>query len=162
MKTTKKLLAIFFVAATLVFSACSKEKEEVKPAIDLAGTSWEASVHNNTTVRGMSMVIDMQTTLDFRSANEGEFFVDLMLELPDIPGGNQHQNLSEPFTCVMKGNTLTITQVNAEGSEPESFDLTYNPADNTLMMPVPADMIEGMNPQQLLGTDKMVFHQIQR
>ena len=157
MKTTKKILALFFVAATMMFTACS-EKENDNPAIQLAGTGWESSIQNSTTISGVNMNLELQLVMDFKSDKEGELYAYISIEVPAMPAANQTQDMIDPFTYTFKGNTLTITS-NDENGEDSDMVLTYNPADNTFTAPIPPDMTDGMDPQQLLGTDHVVFHQ---
>ena len=65
MKTTKKILAMFFVAATMTLMSCEKDETTPEPAIQLAGTSWECEMNNVIYESGIQMNISLLSMIDF-------------------------------------------------------------------------------------------------
>ena len=105
MKTTKKLLAMCFVAMTMMFSACS-EKENNPVSVDLSGTSWEATIDNVYNYQGIvDMIISGVMSMDFTSSTAGELYTNVTVSVPDIPGNDQTMDDTVGTArTIMKGN----------------------------------------------------------
>ena len=91
---TLRYMAMFMLAATMIFASCGKDEPEPTPTptptptpgsseLVLNGTGWEASITNTANMMGVSMNIDMLNTMDFLSDSTGEMFTDFTMEVPD-------------------------------------------------------------------------------
>lgn len=168
---TMRFLAMFMLAATMIFASCGKDEPEPTPTptptptpgsseLVLNGTGWEASITNTANMMGVSMNIDMLNTMDFLSDSTGEMFTDFTMEVPDYPALNQSESSTEQFTYTFDGTTLVLTST-GEGSEPGDMGtMTYNATDNTFSMEIPDETYEGINLRDVLGIDKMTFHKV--
>lgn len=156
MKTTKKLLAMCFVAMTMMFSACS-EKENEPVDIDLTGTSWEANIENVYNYQGlMEISVSGVLSMDFSSSTEGELFTDVTMSAAGMQ--DQSMNETEPFTYTFDGTTLTLTSTGENAVPGDNGTMTYNAADKTFFMMVPDEEIaQGMNLRDIFGSDRVVF-----
>lgn len=157
MKTTKKLLAIFIVAATMMFAACS-EKENNPVSVDLSGTSWEATIDNVYNYQGIvDMIISGVMSMDFTSSTAGELYTNVTVSVPDIPGNDQTMDDTEEFTYTFDGTTLTLTSTGEDATTGDNGTMTYNAGDKTFTMIIPDESYEGMNLRDLYGSDRVVF-----
>ena len=150
MKTAKNILAMIFVATTMLFASCGDKEEKTLTAKDLNGTSWEANIVNSASQGGVQMNIDLHFALDFTSTTEYEMFMDLNLEVPTYPAANQRMNETDAGTYTIDGNKLVMTSTDGTNEV-----LTYNSKDDTFSMSVPDDEEEL---HEMLGADKVIFH----
>lgn len=160
MKTSKILVAMFFVAVTMAFAACNDKEDNPEPqpvAIDLTGSAWEGNLTSTFLYMGIDMNVEIFHSIDFTSKTQGLMFTEFSVDVPMLPGVSYSDTTSDAFTYVFSNNTLTITD-----SDGVAETLTYNPADSTFTMPVPDEVDEemGMSYQEMLGTDKIVFRKV--
>lgn len=151
----RTLLSVCFVATTLCLASCGKDDDSTPvrpPAISLSGTSWECSFDTNYSYNGVAMNVDALMSIDFNTDLDGELFVDLAITIPNYPAGDQHQNLSEPFTYYFDGTVCTLTSKSDGAEEGDDDTLTYHPEDQTFSMPVDDAQVA-----QFMG-DEMIFH----
>ena len=152
---------MFFVAATMTLMSCEKEETTPEPAIQLAGTSWECEMNNVIYESGIQMNISLLSMIDFTDGTNAEWFMDLTLTVPAYPQANQSFNETANVTYKMVGNDLTLyyNETDHETGETESWEMhgVYNATDNTFTLDgSDEDMVE------MMGTDKMVFHQVSK
>jgi hypothetical protein len=170
MKTTLKIAAILLAVATLTLAACKKDDPQPEPQpqpepepqqIDLSITTWESSFQNTYMYQGvMAMNIDAVMQLDFFDSENGEFFTDMVIEVPDYPSANQTQNVTEPFTYTFDGTTLVLTSTEEGAEEGDMGEMTYDRSNNTLYQIIPDITENGINLRELYGSDRIVFHLI--
>lgn len=167
MRTTKKLLALFFVATIITLSGCKEEEPEANQNLpqqpqnnpELVGTSWMSNLQSDFTYQGVAMHLDLQSTLDFNDIKNGEWFMDLTVTVPSMPNYSQNQNETFVFTYTFDGTQLVMTQtyVNDETGETETYDYNavYDPNAQTITLDMDdEEMVE------MMGTDVMVFTKI--
>ena len=171
MRTTKKLLALFFVAAIITLSGCKEDDPEAGPLPqnppqqpqnnpELVGTTWMSNLQNDFTYQGVTMHLDLQSTLDFTDIKNGEWFLDLLVTVPSMPsypGQNQNETLLFTYTFDGTAIVLTETYTNEETGETETYDYNavYDPNAQTITINLDdEEMVE------MMGTDVMVFTKI--
>lgn len=124
--------------------------------LNLAGTSWQSYVENDYTYYynnyPILMLCSQMTTIDLNDDSNGEIFVEVSVEVPDVPNASQHLSFSDPFTYAFKDNTLTLTTIDGD---PDGI-LTFHPADTTFTIPL--DEPEAV---EILGVDTLIFRLIQ-
>ncbi len=157
MKTTKRLLAMMFVAVAMMMAAC--EKDDDKPqtrSISLAGTTWESTVNSTTTQQGFEMLVNLNWTFDFNTDVAAEAFLEMQIEVPAYPQANQNQNETFPLNYKFDGKQCTVYYVDEETGEvlEEDFSvMRFDSRDTTFYLGVDdADM------ERILGVDTLVFH----
>ena len=166
MKTTKRILAMLFVAATMVFAACGdKDNENDNPQpvnMDLSGRAWQGAVSSNYTYMGLiQMNINANITMHFTISTEGEALISYILEVPSAPDYNQNNEQTSAFTYTFDGSKLILTPTDEEQGEDSLLgEMNYNSANNTFVMPIPEGTYEGINLREALGTDQVVFYEI--
>lgn len=161
MKTTKSILAMFFVATALVFSSCSKDDDkdgnnDNTPSISLNGTSWEALANSSFSYMNTQIIVDALLSLDFTD-QECEMFTDINIQFPAAPQNDRHQSATDNLKYRFNGESLQLI-------DPESNSLAelmrYNAADTTFIMDIPDITQSGINLRDMFGTDKLVFRLI--
>ena len=163
MKTTKKLLALFFVAATMTMVSCGDEKDDPEPlAFNFENTSWESELNNDFTMQGTNMHIEGVWAIDFMSQTDCEMFMEIHVSVPSMPGYGYDDSETFPCTYRYDGNTsLVITEedVNEQTGETESYDynFTLRYEGDELVLEMHDDDPEM---EELLGTNTLVFHRI--
>lgn len=170
MKTTLKIMAMLLAVATLTLAACKKDNPQPEPQpqpqpqpqqTDLSNTTWESTFQNTYMYQGiMAMNIDAVMQLDFFDSESGEFFTDMVIEVPDYPAANQTQNATEPFTYTFDGTTLVLTSTEEGSEEGDMGEMIYDPSNNTFYQIIPDEVMEGINLRELYGSDRIVFQLI--
>ncbi len=155
---------MLLMATTMVLTACEKDPDpdpQPQPQsenISLSGTTWEGSLNNTFLYQGtLEMVVSFNIIIDFNDTLNGEFFMDMNIEVPQYPSAGQRMNDSWPHTYTFDGKTCTLTYAEGveldEGEDPTLAVLRYNAADTTFIMPV-----DDPDAEEMLGTDTVVFH----
>lgn len=161
MKSMRKILAFFMMAATISMVSCKSDDEEKPepPARDLTGTAWECEMNGTYTQQGITMNIGFLSMIDFIDNQNGEQFYNIDVTVPQYPSANQSFDMTEVFTYTMTGNALTLV---ATGSDPETgepytteYKATYNADDNTIVFDYDDDQMA-----EILGSDVVVYHEI--
>lgn len=160
MKSMRKILAFFMMAATISMVSCKSDDEEKPepPARDLTGTAWECEMNGTYTQQGITMNIGFLSMIDFIDNQNGELFYNIDVTVPQYPSANQSFDMTEVFTYTMTGNALTLV---ATGTDPESgepytteYKATYNADDNTIVFDYDDDQMA-----EILGSDVVVYHE---
>lgn len=160
MKSMRKILAFFMMAATISMVSCKSDDEEKPepPARDLTGTAWECEMNGTYTQQGITMNIGFLSMIDFIDNQNGELFYNIDVTVPQYPSANQSFDMTEVFTYTMTGNALTLV---ATGSDPETgepytteYKATYNADDNTIVFDFDDDDMA-----QILGSDVVIYHE---
>lgn len=160
MKSMRKILAFFMMAATISMVSCKSDDEEKPepPARDLTGTAWECEMNGTYTQQGITMNIGFLSMIDFIDNQNGELFYNIDVTVPQYPSANQSFDMTEVFTYTMTGNALTLV---ATGSDPETgepytteYKATYNADDNTIVFDYDDDQMA-----EILGSDVVVYHE---
>lgn len=171
---TMRFLAMFFMAATMVFASCGKDENDngnngnnpqpnpQPQQKELVGTSWQADAGNSFSYSGITMNYSAQFIMDFLTDTTGEMFTDVTVEIPAMPSANQHQSETSAFNYTFDGTSLII--IDESGYQDT---LPYNATDNTFIMNIPAEAGEtfaemGLTVEDVFGTDKIVFHQTRK
>lgn len=159
MKTAKNILAMLFVATTLVFASCSKDEDDNKdnsPSISLDGTSWEATSNSSFTYMNNQIDVDILFSLDFTS-KECEMFTDINVQFPAAPQNNRHQSSTDNFKYKFDGKTLKLID---RESNSASEVMDFNAADSTFIMYIPNVTQSGINLRDMFGSDRLIFRLI--
>lgn len=160
MKSMRKILAFFMMAATISMVSCKSDDEEKPepPARDLTGTAWECEMNGTYTQQGITMNIGFLSMIDFIDNQNGELFYNIDVTVPQYPSANQSFDMTEVFTYTMTGNALTLV---ATGSDPETgepytteYKATYNADDNTIVFDYDDDQMA-----EILGSDIVIYHE---
>lgn len=172
---TLRYMAMFMLAATMVFASCGKDdptpgnggNSDPQPRPqpqqkELVGTSWQADANNTFTYQGFEMNYIVQFTMDFITDTTGEMFTDVTVEVPAMPNANQSQNETSAFKYTFDGTLLAISDESGI-----SDTMPYNATDNTFTMNIPAEAGEalaelGLTIEEVFGSDKVVFHQTRK
>ena len=161
MKATRNILVMLIAAAIMTFAACGEKEPEPQPQptlhnYDLSGTTWESHIVSTYMYMGtIEMDIDQLYSLDFTNDTAGEMFVDVSMEMPSYPAGNQTQNYTEPFTYKFDGTILTLTVVDDTSTYTDQYN--YDRENNTFWQEIPNESYQGINMRELYGTDRIVY-----
>ena len=173
MKKTFSFFAIV-MACLLTFSLSSCKKDPVTPptnqnpggeepqveTLKLDNTSWTSALQSTMTMQGVTMNLDLDASLDFQDATNGEFYMLVNIEVPAMPSASQHQDITYLFTYTVKDNIISITYEyeDPETHETETYtdELTYNPEEQTITM-----YFNDAEMEEMFGTDKLVFTKVQ-
>ena len=165
MKQKLHLLAMLFVAATMTLglAGCQPDEpgqpvQEEPQTLNLAGTSWEATVEQTTTQQAQGVTIEenvsLNAVIDILDDKNAELFMDVSIEVPAFPAANQNMTQSDSCTYTFDGTTLVLTSKGEDSSEGDNGTLTYHAETNTFTMPINEPEVE-----QMLGITELTFHQ---
>lgn len=164
----KRMMAMFFVAATMVFAACGdKDNNSDEPqnpqGINLTDRAWKADIQTTYNYQGMvDMDIEASITVAFTNTTEGQLTVYYNISVPIMPTMNREDEQTEAVTYLFDGTTLTLTPTDASQEEGILGDMvmTYDQTENTFIMDIPDESYEGLNLREVLGADHLTFHEI--
>ena len=175
MTTTKKTFATLLAAAVFAFAGCT-EKENIVPVTPtpndttpetpevvenpLVGTSWTAHLEGSYTYNYGGYNIDMEITddasLDFIDSTSGELFQDLYIYFPIAPSQSQRQDITEPFTYTINGDSITLSVSYYDEEEDDTVRYSYPAVYDKTANTITVDM-EGSGMEEIMGTSQMVF-----
>lgn len=169
MKKTLKMMALLFVAATMTLTGCEKDPQTdnggnggnggngTNTGNILARTTWESNIEDTIEYSGVQMELTFNATLDFFDEKNGELFQDIYLYVPIMPSASQSMNDTEPFTYVFAGDScvMNFEYYDEDEGDTLNYSLTakYNRSDESLTLDFNEPEME-----QIIGTDKIVFH----
>ena len=165
MKQKLHLLAMLFVASitTLGLAGCQPDEpeqpvQEEPQTLNLAGTSWEATVEQTVTQQEQGVTIEMNVSLnaviDILDDENAELFLDVAVEVPAFPAANQNMTQDEACTYTFDGTSLVLTSKGDDATAGDNGTLTYHAETNTFTMPLDEPEVE-----EMLGISELTFHQ---
>ncbi len=168
----KSLVALIMGAMLLAVTiGCEKEpagqqgneqqshEQQPSDVPELANTSWLCSIENTYVQQGVTVNFSIDVTLDFIDEANGEYYEMASMKFPDHPSYNFDDDISCPFTYVVEGNSIFITDIWEDEETGETFrdtaEYIYNPDNQTISIDLNSPQLE-----QMTGTDKYVFTQV--